>query len=214
MIVPGGGFAASYDADSEGEEGKFYVWTAAEITGVLGLGEQAAVFSQIYDVTEGGNWEGKTILNRLNALALLNREEEQALDECRRKLFEVREKRKKPGWDDKVLADWNGLPSARLPRRETPSAGRSGSSWRAKPTPLFRARMFADGRLFHSFRQDKLKAPATSADYANMISAALSLYQITNEQRYLDDAIAWTALMNSHYGAETGGYFLAADDTH
>ena len=73
MIVPGGGFAASYDADSEGEEGKFYVWTAAEITGLLGNGEQAAVFSQIYDVTEGGNWEGKTILNRLNALALLNR---------------------------------------------------------------------------------------------------------------------------------------------
>ena len=80
MLVPGGGFAASYDADSEGEEGKFYVWTAAEITDVLGNGEQAAIFAQVYDVTEGGNWEGKTILNRLNALALLSRDEELALD--------------------------------------------------------------------------------------------------------------------------------------
>ena len=125
MVVPGGGFAASYDADSEGVEGKFYVWTAAEITDVLGNGEQAAVFSQIYDVTEGGNWEGKTILNRLNALALLNREEEQALDECRRKLFEVREKRKKPGWDDKVLADWNGLAirAIAIGGRHVPPAG-------------------------------------------------------------------------------------------
>ena len=78
--MPGGGFASSYDADSEGEEGKFYVWTAEEITNVLGHGEQAAIFAQVYDVTEGGNWEGKTILNRLNALALLNGEEEKALD--------------------------------------------------------------------------------------------------------------------------------------
>ena len=87
MLVPGGGFASSYDADSEGEEGKFYVWTAAEITNVLGHGEQAALFAQVYDVSEGGNWEGKTILNRLNALALLNRDEEQALDECRPSSF-------------------------------------------------------------------------------------------------------------------------------
>ena len=58
MMVPGGGFASSYDAELEGEEGKFYVWTAEEITNVLGHGEQAAIFAQVYDVTEGGNWEG------------------------------------------------------------------------------------------------------------------------------------------------------------
>ena len=70
-----------------------------------------------------------------------------------------------------------------------------------------------DGRLFHSFRHGKLKAPATSADYANMISAALALHQVTGEKRYLDDAIAWTAVMNRHYSADNGGYYLAADDT-
>jgi uncharacterized protein YyaL (SSP411 family) len=213
MIVPGGGFAASYDADSEGEEGKFYVWTAAEITAVVGNGERAALFSQVYDVTEGGNWEGKTILNRLNALALLSREEEALLDECREKLFEVREKRKKPGWDDKVLADWNGLAI-----RAIANAGDCfrQPQWIALARTAYdfvSNRMFANGRLFHSFRQGKLKAPATSADYANMISAALALYQVTVEKRYLDDAAAWTQIMNRHYGADSGGYYLAADDT-
>ncbi len=213
MLASGGGFASSYDADSEGEEGKFYVWTAEEVTDILGRGEEAAVFAQVYDVTEGGNWEGKTILNRLNALALLSRDEERTLDECRRKLFAVREKRTKPGWDDKVLADWNGLAIRAL-------AG-AGDAFR-KPEWISMAQnayafvsgaMIVNGRLFHSSRNGKLKAPATSADYANMISAALTLYQVTDEQRYLEDAIAWTAVMNRHYGAEGGGYYLSADDT-
>ncbi len=194
-------------------EGKFYVWTAAEITNVLGNGEQAAVFSQIYDVSEGGNWEGKTILNRLNALALLNREEEQALDACRRKLFEVREKRKKPGWDDKVLADWNGLAIRAIAIAADTFCRPEWLELASKAYAFVQGRMFANGRLFHSFRQDKLKAPATSADYANMISAAMALHHITGEKRYLDDAIAWTGFMNSHYSADSGGYFLAADDT-
>ncbi len=213
MIVPGGGFAASYDADSEGEEGKFYVWAAQEITSVLGHGEQAAIFAQVYDVAEGGNWEGKTILNRLNALALLNWAEEQALDDCLKKLFEVREKRTKPGWDDKVLADWNGLAIRAIAKAGDAFRCPEWVELAAKAYTFVQSKMFADGRLFHSFRQDKLKAPATSADYANMISAALALHLITGEKRYLDDAASWTALMNQHYCAEGGGYFLAADDT-
>jgi hypothetical protein len=73
--------------------------------------------------------------------------------------------------------------------------------------------MISAGRLIHSFRDGKLKGPATSADYANMISAALALYQVTNEKRFMDDAIGWTAIMNRHYDADGGGYYLAADDT-
>ena len=213
MLSPGGGFAASYDADSDGEEGKFYVWTAAEITDVLGHGERAAIFAQVYDVTEGGNWEGKTILNRLNALALLNSEDERALDACRRKLFEVREKREKPGWDDKVLADWNGL-AIRAIAKAGDAFGQPGwIALAAKAYDFVVSRMMPAGRLFHSFREGKLKAPATSADYANMISAALNLYQVTGERRYLDDAASWTGIMDRHYSAEGGGYYLSADDT-
>jgi uncharacterized protein len=213
MVVEGGGFGASYDADSEGEEGKFYVWTAHEITDILGHGEQAAVFAQVYDVSEGGNWQGKTILNRLNALALLNRDEEQALDECRAKLFAVREQRKKPGWDDKVLADWNGLAIRALAKAGDVFIRPEWIKLAENAYAFVASRMFAEGRLFHSWREGKLKGPATSADYANMISAGLALYQATNAKRYLDDAIAWTAVMNKHYMAENGGYYLAADDT-
>ncbi len=213
MLVPGGGFAASYDADSDEEEGKFYVWTAKEITNILGRGEKAALFAQVYDVTEGGNWEGKTILNRLNALALLSREEEQALDECRAKLFPVREMRKKPGWDDKVLADWNGLAIRALARAGDAFAKPEWIKLAEDAHAFVCSHMIPDGRLFHSHRHGKLKGPATSADYANMISAALVLYQVTNEKRYIEDAIAWTAIMNRHYDADNGGYYLAADDT-
>jgi uncharacterized protein YyaL (SSP411 family) len=213
MVVEGGGFASSYDADSEGEEGKFYTWTAEQITNVLGRGEQAAIFAQVYDVTEGGNWEGKTILNRLNALALLGGEEERALTECLRKLFEIREHRVKPGWDDKVLADWNGLAIRALAKAgdamDKPDWIKLGEGAYA----FVSSRMVLGDRLFHSYRAGKSKAPATSTDYANMISAALALFQVTSEQRYLNDAVSWTGIMNRHYDAEGGGYYLAADDT-
>jgi uncharacterized protein YyaL (SSP411 family) len=164
-------------------------------------------------VTEGGNWEGKTILNRLNALALLSRGEEAALDECLKRLFNARENRVKPGWDDKVLADWNGLAIRAIAGAGDAFQRPEWIALAAKAYGFILSHMFKEGRLFHSFRQGRLKAPATSADYANMISAALTLHQVTGEQRYLDDAIAWTAVMNRHYSANGGGYFLAADDT-
>ena len=213
MLVPGGGFAASYDADSEGVEGKFYVWTAKEVTDILGHGEEAALFAQVYDVTESGNWEGKTILNRLNALALLSSSEERVLDECRAKLFQVREKREKPGWDDKVLADWSGLAIRALARAGDTFERPEWVKLAEGAYDFVVSRMISGGRLFHSWRNGKLKGPATSADYANMISASLTLYQVTNEKRYVDDAALWTAIMNRHYNADNGGYYLAADDT-
>lgn len=213
MLVPGGGFAASYDADSEGVEGKFYVWTAKEVTDILGHGEEAALFAQVYDVTESGNWEGKTILNRLNALALLSSSEERVLDECRAKLFQVREKREKPGWDDKVLADWSGLAIRALARAGDTFERPEWIKLAEGAYDFVVSRMISGGRLFHSWRNGKLKGPATSADYANMISASLTLYQVTNEKRYVDDAALWTAIMNRHYNADNGGYYLAADDT-
>ena len=115
MIGEAGGFAASLDADSEGEEGKFYVWSAAEIEDVLGA-EDAALFARVYGVTADGNFEGHTILNRLDALALLSEAEEARLAEMRAKLLARRASRIRPGWDDKILADWNGLMIAALSR--------------------------------------------------------------------------------------------------
>src|SRR5690606_20471410 len=106
MIGENGAFAASLDADSDGEEGKFYVWTEAEIDRLLGA--DAAFFKTVYDVTPGGNWEGHTILNRTaQADAVLPDADEARLAKCRAVLLDARAVRVRPGRDDKVLADWN-----------------------------------------------------------------------------------------------------------
>ena len=107
MLTSGGGFASSLDADSEHEEGKFYVWSEAEIDAVLG--DRAALFKRFYDVTPEGNWEGHTILNRISTPALADDATEAELAICREMLLQARASRVRPGWDDKVLADWNGL---------------------------------------------------------------------------------------------------------
>ena len=112
MVAEGGGFAATYDADSEGVEGKFYVWDEAEIDAVLGA--DAAFFKQVYDVTPQGNWEHHTILHRNRRPRSWSDAEEQRLAGLRARLKAVRDKRVWPGWDDKVLADWNGLMIAAL----------------------------------------------------------------------------------------------------
>src|SRR5262249_61566443 len=107
MVTAEGGFASSLDADSEHEEGKFYVWSEPEIDAVLG--DRAQLFKRYYDVTPEGNWEGKTILNRSAMPELADQETERELAECRALLLRARDARVRPGWDDKVLADWNGL---------------------------------------------------------------------------------------------------------
>ena len=111
-MAAGDAFAASEDADSEGEEGKFYVWSEAEIDALLG--SDAPVFKAAYDVTPEGNWEDHTILRRITEAG--TPEQEAALARCRDVLFQARAKRVRPGRDDKVLADWNGLAIAALAR--------------------------------------------------------------------------------------------------
>jgi uncharacterized protein len=216
MIAEGGGFAASLDADSEGEEGKFYVWSKAEIEEVLGA-EDARRFCEVYGVTLEGTWEGHNILNRLGGLDLFGLgepEEEQALAVMRAKLLARRAGRVRPGWDDKVLADWNGLAIAALAQAarvfERPD-------WLDTAKAAFQfvvSHMETEGRLLHSWRGGRAQAPATASDYANMIRGALRLYQVTDDATYLGIAERWVAVVDEHYWvAEPGGYAFTADDT-
>jgi uncharacterized protein YyaL (SSP411 family) len=214
MIGEAGGFAASLDADSEGEEGKFYVWSAAEIEDGLGA-EDAAFFSRVYGVTPDGNFEGHTILNRLGSLALLSNEEEARLAQLRARLLERRASRIRPGWDDKILADWNGLMIAALSRAAVVF---ERSDWLALAERAFNCivtKLAApDDRLFHAYRKGLAKAPAIASDYANMTWAALRLFAATGAERYLEDAKHWTLILDKHYWDKNrGGYFTAADDT-
>ncbi|HVX37165.1 MAG TPA: thioredoxin domain-containing protein [Hyphomicrobium sp.] len=214
MIGEAGGFAASLDADSEGEEGKFYVWSAAEIEDVLGA-EDAAFFSRVYGVTPDGNFEGQTILNRLGSLALLSNEEEARLAELRAKLLERRASRIRPGWDDKILADWNGLMIAALSRAAVVFERADWLALAERAFDCIVTKLAApDGRLFHAYRNGLAKAPATASDYANMTWAALRLFAATGSERYLEHARQWTGILDRHYwDRDRGGYFTAADDT-
>jgi uncharacterized protein YyaL (SSP411 family) len=212
MVAQGGGFAASLDADSEGEEGKFYLWSRAEIVEVLGA--DADLFAEVYDVTAGGNWEGRTILNRLTNPILRGASDEKALAGMRRKLLAHRAKRNRPSWDDKVLADWNGLTIAALVH-----AARvfDRPEWLASAAAAFQfvlRHMVTDGRLAHAHRQGRSNAPGTASDYANMIFAAIRLLQATDEAAFLSIAERWCATLDRHFWSpDAGGYAFSADDT-
>jgi uncharacterized protein YyaL (SSP411 family) len=223
MATPEGAFAASLDADSEGEEGKFYVWSLTEIRQALGA--DADDFAEQYDVTAGGNFEGSNILNRLKDLPRSmagaeagpaprrSKTDAARISMLRGKLLELREKRVRPGLDDKVLADWNGLTIAALVNA---GVALEQPEWPAMARQAFdfiAANMTRGDRLGHSWRAGKLTFPGLASDYAAMIRAALALYEATGERGYLDQALAWQHAFDAHYAdADTGGYYLSADD--
>ena len=213
MVADSGGFAASYDADSEGVEGKFYVWEEAEIDTVLGPGD-AALFKTAYDVTPHGNWEHHTILHRNRLPALLSDAEEHRLANLRAKLKAVRDKRSWPGWDDKVLADWNGLMIAALANA---AAVFQRDDWLDAAVRAWRFVMGdmrdEQGRLFHSHRTGKRLHRGTLDDYANMARASLALCEVTGAMHYIEEAKALVAVLDQHFAdSEAGGYFITADD--
>jgi uncharacterized protein YyaL (SSP411 family) len=211
MTTPQGAFSASLDADSEGEEGRFYVWSLAEITAVLGP-EDAAFFAAQYDVSPEGNFEGHNIINCLKDLPR-NMTDEPRLAPLREKLLAARSHRVRPGLDDKILADWNGLMITALVNAglifDEPTWLQHGA----------RAFLFIDGkmsrrdRLGHSWRDGKLLFPGLASDHAAMTRAALALHEATGEAAYLERAVAWQTGLDRHYADHaTGGYFLTADD--
>ncbi len=209
-VGPGGAFASALDADSEGVEGKYYVWSAEEIDAVLGA--ESAAFKRAYDVTPGGNWEGRNILNR-SAVPEADSDPTR-LAESRRKLLEVRRTRVPPGRDDKVLADWNGMMIAALAAAGTVFERPEWLTAAAAAFSFVVDEMTVDGRLRHSWCAGQARHPAVLDDYANMARAALVLFEVTADRAYLDQALSWVEVVEGHYrDDEAGGYFLGADDT-
>ena len=206
-------FASSLDADSEGEEGKFYVWSLAEIEDVLGA-DDAKLFAEFYGVTAEGNFEGHNILNRLGAVALRDAETEKRLAEMREKLLARRATRVRPGFDDKVLADWNGLMITALANAADAFDRPDWLEAAERAYQFICTRMTSNGRLLHAYRGGEAKAPATANDYANMIGAALALAKVTGKRSYVERAREWVDVLDRHYWAQDlGGYYFAADDT-
>ena len=202
-------FAASEDADSEGEEGRFYVWAVAEIDALLG--PDAAVFKAAYDAMPGGNWEGQTILRRLAPLGDVALE--QTLARGRARLFDERRHRVRPGRDDKILADWNGLTVSALCRAgavfERPEwVTRAGEAFDFVCTVM----AGPDGRVQHAFRQGKVTAVGLLDDQASLARAALSLYEATGEPARLDQAVTYARAALDWFADADGSFFTTAAD--
>ncbi|WP_341913966.1 thioredoxin domain-containing protein [Ferrovibrio terrae] len=212
MVAEAGGFAATQDADSEGEEGKFYVWDKAEIAEILG--PYTGEFCAAYDVTDDGNWEHSNILRRSLAPDLKDEAGEKRLKIAREKLFAARDKRIKPGWDDKVLADWNGLMIASLADLSQQYAQ---PAWLAAAERAYsfivNTMQQGEDRLGHSWRSDILVFPGLLDDYANMSAAALALHEATGNPAYLAQAKRWLDVVESDYlDTVNGGYFFTSKE--
>ena len=214
MRVDGGGLASSLDADSEGEEGLFYLWTKEECTAILGE-DDCARFFEVYELEKPHGWEGGPILHRLSHPACGPGDTDPAIRDMKAKLFEDRSSRIRPGRDDKILVDWNGMTISVLAR-----AGRQfgRADWIALATGIFRfvTESEKDGRLPHSLFEGSSLFPGIAADYAAMIDAAVSLAQATGDADfYSRKASDWLAALDRWHGDEdrTGHYFTASDAT-
>ncbi|MEO0529948.1 MAG: thioredoxin domain-containing protein [Planctomycetota bacterium] len=228
MTGADGGFYSTEDADSppldgsdgENEEGLFYTWKPEEIRKVLGE-EEADTFCRVYDVTPIGNFEGRNVLSlpkpittQAAQLSLDAADLARELAGWREKLFKAREKRPRPGLDDKVLANWNGLMIDAMARAGG-AFGESkyvGAAGRAADF-VFGQMRDADGRLLHTWRASEAKLPAYLDDYTAVANGLLSLYEATfDEGRLVQAAEMLDVVLERFHDADGGGFFYTADD--
>ena len=215
MTDPEGPFWSAEDADSEGVEGKFYVWTRAEVLAVLGP-DRGRVFCDVYDVTNEGNWEHSCILNLPRPLEvsaqLVGRdplELRAALAEDACKLYGARETRVPPGKDTKALASWNGLAIAAFARAAAAAREPKFLDAAKRAAEFITTTMRTpDGRLLHSYKDGQAKFNACLDDYANMIDALTRLFEATGDELWVGDAAALAEVMIKEFSdAQTGGFY-------
>jgi len=217
MLHPKGGFYSAQDADSEGEEGKFYVWEKEEIESLLN--DDASSFNTFYNISQEGNFEDeasgkRTGKNIPHLSSALNSEQAKWFDDARTTLFSEREKRVHPLLDDKILTDWNGLMITAFAKagfafnedRFTNLAGQAFS--------FIEENLVQDHKLLHRFSDGEAAIDAMADDYAFLIWALIELYQSTFNPEYLEKAISWNKqFISSFWDEEKGGfYFSIADD--
>ncbi|MFQ5881526.1 MAG: thioredoxin domain-containing protein [Candidatus Methylomirabilales bacterium] len=220
MAHPEGGFYATQDADSEGEEGKFFVWTHREVLETLGS-EAGEIFCRAYGVTEEGNWEhGRSILHRVASAEQLARRYERPagqiaglLAEGKAKLFTLREGRVKPFRDEKVLADWSSLAISACAKAYTLFEDRRALGQAVRSVDFILARLIQDGRLLHVYKDGQAKHPAYLDDYAFFVAALLDLFEATSEEVYLHAALEFHHKTLELFWDEAGaGFFFTGKD--
>lgn len=227
MKSPEGGFYSAEDADSEGVEGKFYVWRKGEIINVLGE-EDGELASKIFDVTEDGNFVEETTGEKIfvNILHLENSVEDLAeiwdisekylgkkLEDIRKKLFEHREKRVHPHKDDKILTDWNGLMIASLAKGAQVFDEEKYLKAATDAANFILLKMEKNKRLLHRFREGESTIEGHLDDYAFMIYGLLELFEASFNPEYLKYALSFTETLLDHFwDPNAGGFYFTSDD--
>ncbi len=220
MLHPEGGFYSTQDADSEGEEGKFFIWSRDEIMQIVGE-EIGEIFCRIYDVSEYGNFEGRNILHPTITLEQSSKyfkrevkEIEEFVEKARTKLFQEREKRVKPFRDEKILTSWTGLMLSGLAEAIKLLAKPSYLEAAAKSADFIFTRMVRDGFLLHTYKNGQAKLRGYLDDYSFIIVGLLDLYEATLEHSNLDRAKQLAETMIREFWDDTDGGFFFTGISH
>jgi uncharacterized protein YyaL (SSP411 family) len=215
LTSPEGGFYSAEDADSEGEEGKFYMWSTEELEELLSEEEYQQVIRH-YNLRLEGNFfdeasrkkTGKNILHLKEGV-----EENEIIARAQGKIFEAREMRKRPLLDDKILTDWNGLMIAALSKAGKAFQVKEFIEEAVMAAEFIIGKMWDGSKLLHRFREDDAEISGFLNDYAFMVWALIELYQSTHEERYLDTAIKITQTMHAKFTDHRGGFYFTAEDS-
>jgi uncharacterized protein YyaL (SSP411 family) len=220
MTNPDGGFYSTQDADSEGHEGKFFVWSRTEIIDAIGEAD-GALFCDYFKVTEGGNFEGDNILNITDSVetaaqrhAVSAEQIKAAITAGRRKLFEIREARVKPDRDEKVLTAWNGLMLASLAEAAAVLERDDFREAARKNARFVLDNLRRDGLLLRTYKDGHAKLNGYLEDYAFFIDGLVSLYEVTGELTWLENAVTLTDKMVEEFWDESEGGFFFTGKSH
>ncbi|MBA4718830.1 MAG: thioredoxin domain-containing protein [Nitrosopumilus sp.] len=218
MTSPEGGFYSAYDADSEGVEGKFYVWSKSEIKEILG--DAADLFCLYYDVTDGGNWEGNSILcNNLNIstvafnFGITEEKIRDILKTCSEKLLKVRSTRVTPGLDDKILVSWNSLMITAFAKGYRVTNDPRYLDAAKVCISLIENNLFADDKLLRTYKNGTAKIDGYLEDYSYFANALLDVFEIEPEPKYLKLALKLGHhLVNHFWDSENNSFFMTSDE--
>ena len=204
-----GGYYAALDADSEGVEGKFYIWSYVELKNILK--DDLKFFCSIFNVTEKGNWEGNIVLSRYKQLHI-NEEEEARVQLLLDKLAQYRKKRIKPQLDDKILVDWNGLTIEAMAYTGKVLNNNKYLKSAERAFSFIFDKMFVQNKLYHSNCMGINKHLGMLDDYVHLTKAALMLYETTSKYYYLEQSILLTKCILDYFFNKSGGFYTNSDD--
>lgn len=219
MTSPDGGFYSAQDADSEGEEGKFYVWDKKEIREILD--KDVDIFCLYFDVTDGGNFEGRTILhNNINASTVAfqfgktEQEIKDIIKKCSEKLYEVRSKRVAPGRDEKILTSWNALMLSAFVKGFRISGQVQFLEAAENCVKFIQEELTKNGELLRTYKDGQAKLRAYLDDYAYFVNALLDLFETNPDKKYLDLAIYYANYLFEHFWDNDEKNFFFTADNH